>query len=132
MAEDKEFLPQQEQTSEDGAVRRVRTRRIPTASTDGVQATLDVSVCTSSLTRMHPHPTTALHVGYDLIKPTTATRLITEDTIPPANAPSTMNAIKQSDQVGTIAISTTEPTVHNLGKAMLSLERRKPRRLARA
>jgi len=39
MAEDKEFLPQQEQTSEDGAVRRVRTRRIPTASTDGVQAT---------------------------------------------------------------------------------------------
>ena len=35
MAEDKDFLPRPEQTSEDVAVRRVRTRRVPTASTDG-------------------------------------------------------------------------------------------------
>ena len=39
MAEDKDFLPRPEQNSEDMAVRRVRTRRIPTASTEGTQAT---------------------------------------------------------------------------------------------
>ena len=63
MAEDKDFLPRPEQTSEDMAVRRVRTRRVPTASTDGTQATSHGSTAHPRRKRVYivsndpaPHP----------------------------------------------------------------------------
>ena len=111
MAEDKDFLPRPEQNSEDMAVRRVRTRRIPTASTEGTQATSHGSTAhpRRKTTQLQILATAPLGV-HDPNMPTTATAHLTiVDTPPRVNAHSTTNATKPSVRVATTAISTTAP-----------------------
>ena len=103
MAEDKDFLPRPEQNSEDMAVRRVRTRRIPTASTEGTQA------ISSLTTQLQILATAPLGVHGPNMPMTATAHLTIVDTPPRVNAHSTTNATKLSVRAATTAISTTAP-----------------------